>query len=187
MARPTETGYTGIHVHFDGQPSSKLPLLLAAFQYKFARDAEVMARHLVDDVVIGWDELGTDLLDNAPPEITEALTGGQQWPSRTMDHLITTDGSPPVRMTVTEHSAADQDIQWGYILRPHGIEVLPVPHTGAGPVVGWDTDPRTVFSDDPGHWTSPASAPVVVPLRAARPPRTAPATTAEKPRPSARR
>lgn len=146
-----------------------------------------MTRHLVDSVVIGWDELGTDLLDNAPPDMVSALTGGQQWPSRTMDHLIATDGSPPVRMTVTEQTAADQDIEWGYILRPHGIELIPVAHATAGPVVGWETDPRTVFSDHPSRWTSPAIAPVVTPLRAAQPRRTAPATTAEKPRPSARR
>ncbi|MFE6028843.1 hypothetical protein [Streptomyces niveus] len=88
IARPTETDYNGIYVHFDGHPSSKLPLLLASFQHKFARDVEAMARHLVDDVAIGWDKLGTDPLDNAPPEITEALTGGQQRPSRIMNHLI---------------------------------------------------------------------------------------------------
>lgn len=146
-----------------------------------------MTRHLVDDVVIGWDELGTDLLDNSPPDMVSALTGGQQWPSRTMDHLITTDGSPPVRMTVTEQTAADQDIQWGYILRPHGIEVLPVTHAEAGPVIGWETDPRTVFSDHPSRWTSPAIAPVVTPLRAAQPPRKATATTAGGPRTAARR
>ncbi|WP_326613522.1 hypothetical protein [Streptomyces scopuliridis] len=151
------------------------------------RDVEAMARHLVDDVVIGWDELGTDLLDSAPPEIIEALTGGQQWPSRTMDHLITPDGSPPVRMTVTEQTAADQDTEWGYILRPYGIEVIPVPHAEAGPVVRWDTDPRTRFSDHPGHWTSPVTIPVVTPAPAARPPRTTHGAVPGEPRTSARR
>lgn len=30
---------------------------------------EAMARHLIDDVTVGWDELGTDLLDGAPPAL----------------------------------------------------------------------------------------------------------------------
>ncbi|CQR61852.1 hypothetical protein [Streptomyces leeuwenhoekii] len=59
-----------------------------------------MTRHLVDDVAVAWNELGTDLLDGAPPEIVIALTGGERWPSSTLDHLVTPDGSPPVRMTV---------------------------------------------------------------------------------------
>ncbi|MBB4795281.1 hypothetical protein [Streptomyces nodosus] len=43
-------------------------------------------------------QLGTDLLDDAPPALVAALTGGEHRPSRTLDHLITPDGSPPVRM-----------------------------------------------------------------------------------------
>ncbi|MEU7205608.1 hypothetical protein [Streptomyces sp. NPDC045470] len=188
IARPTQTGYDGIYVHLDGQPSEKLPLLLAAFQHRFGRNAEAMARHFVDGVAVGWDELGTDLLDGAPPELISALTGGQQWPSSTLDDLVTPDGSPPVRMTVTEQTAADQDVQWGYVLRPHGIEVIPVPHAEAGPVIGWDTDPRTGFSDHPGHWSFPARTPAgPSAARAARPPRSAPAAAPAESRPAARR
>ncbi|WP_337662884.1 hypothetical protein [Streptomyces cellulosae] len=78
-------------------PSHHLPLLLAAYQYKFGRDVEAMAQHLIDDVAVGWDELGTDLLDDAPLALVAALTGGEHWPSSSLDHLVTPDGSPPVR------------------------------------------------------------------------------------------
>ncbi|MGW0613279.1 hypothetical protein [Streptomyces sp. NPDC002788] len=58
-------------------------MLLAAYQYKFGRNIEAMSRHLIDDVAVGWDELGTDLLDDAPPALVTALTGGEHRLSRT--------------------------------------------------------------------------------------------------------
>ncbi|MGW0137543.1 hypothetical protein [Streptomyces calvus] len=146
-----------------------------------------MARHLVDNVAVGWSELGTDLLGGAPPEIVIALTGGERWPSSTLDHLVTPDGSPPVRMTVTEKIVADQDLQWGYILRPHGIEVISVAHVEAGPVIAWDTDPRTAFSNHPAHWPAPAKPSAATTAPAARPPRTTPVPAAGNPRTAARR
>ncbi|MFE2942940.1 hypothetical protein ACFXKG_28365 [Streptomyces sp. NPDC059255] len=84
-----------------------------------------MARHLIDDVPVGWETLGTDLLDGAPAELVTTLTRGRRWPSSTLDHSITLDGSPPARMTVTHEHAADQNLQWGYVLRPNGIKGLP--------------------------------------------------------------
>ncbi|MFE7116147.1 hypothetical protein ACFU99_12080 [Streptomyces sp. NPDC057654] len=172
LARPTPTGYTGIYVHLDGAPAAKLPLLLAAFQYRFGRDLEAMTGHLVDDVAVGWEELGSDLLDQAPPPIVAALTGGDRWSSRTLDGLITPDGSPPVRMTVTERTAAEQDLAWGYVLRPHGIEVIAVQHAASGPVVRWDADPRTDFRN-------PAAWPLASPARPAPgPPSATPAPAA---------
>ncbi|MEV7413275.1 hypothetical protein AB0O04_36290 [Streptomyces althioticus] len=185
IARPTTSGYDGIYVQLDGQPSAKLPLLLAAFQYRFEGDVEAMVQHLVDGVAVGWDELGTDLLAGAPPQVFTALTGGEQWPSRTFDHLITPDGSPPVRMTVTERTAADQDVQWGYVLRSEGIEVISVPHADAGPVIGWDTDPRTLFSDHPADWPAPTPSPLATSTRTV--PRTARTAVSPRPRTAARR
>ncbi|MEU6904299.1 hypothetical protein ABZ935_02900 [Streptomyces coeruleorubidus] len=89
-----------------------------------------MSRHLIDDVAVGWDELGTDLLDDAPPALVTALTGGEHWPSRTLDHLITPDGSPPVRMSVTDTTADEQDMQWGYVLHKEGcLRTTVVSHT----------------------------------------------------------
>jgi hypothetical protein len=140
-------------------------MLLAAYQHRFRGDVEAMVQHLVDGVAVAWEELGTDLLDGAPPEIVTALTGGEQWPSSTLDHLVSPDGSPPVRMTVTEKTAADQNLQWGYVLRPHGIEVISVLHAGAGPVVAWDTDPRIGFSNHPAHWPAPAKTPATTAAR----------------------
>ncbi|MEU3629101.1 hypothetical protein [Streptomyces fradiae] len=162
IARPTATGYTGVYVSFDGTPASKLPLLVTAFQYRFGRDLEAMTRHLVDDVAIGWEELGSDLLDGAPPAIVAALTGGQPWPSRTLDNLITPDGSPPTRITVTETTVANMDVEWGYVLRPSGVEVFPTMYAVSGPVVDWDADPLTEFGN-------PASWPTVTPARSPAP------------------
>lgn len=124
-----------------------------------------MARHLVDGTTIGWGELGTDLLDGAPCELVIALTDGDQWPSTTLDHLVTPDGSPPVRMNVTERTASDQDLDWGYILRPNGIEVINPRYAAAGPTVSWDADPRCDFTN-PATW----------PLAAERRPLTSPST-----------
>ncbi|MCC2275562.1 hypothetical protein LKL35_09020 [Streptomyces sp. ET3-23] len=150
-------------------PSHHLPLLLAAFQYRFHQNLQAMSRDLVDDVAIGWDELGTDLLDGAPPALVAVLTGGEKWPSRTLGHLVTPDGSAPVRMTVTDDTAAAQDLQWGYILHAQGIEVISLLHQDCGPFVDWRTDPRTAFSDDPARWSSTAPPPVIRPLRAPAP------------------
>lgn len=190
IARPADgTGYSGIHVQLDGVPSHHLPLLLAAYQYKFGRDVEAMSRHLIDDVAVGWDELGTDLLDGAPPALVAALTGGEQWPSRTLDHLVTPDGSPPVRMTVTDETADAQDMQWGYVLHQQGIEVISLLHEDIGPVVDWATDPRTAFSDHPAAWSSLAPAPAIRTSRST-PPQSAPAVSPAKagaPRPATRR
>ncbi|MFF8732015.1 hypothetical protein ACF073_36915 [Streptomyces sp. NPDC015171] len=170
-------------------PSHHLPLLLAAYQHKFGRDVEAMSRHLIDDVAVGWDELGTDLLDGAPPALVAALTGGEQWPSRTLDHLITPDGSPPVRMSVTDETAAEQDMQWGYVLHKHGIEVISLLPEDTGPVVDWATDPRTAFNDHPAAWSSPDPKPAIRASRG-RQPQSAPAAAPAKsgaPRPAARR
>ncbi|MGQ4376486.1 hypothetical protein ACN6K9_006850 [Streptomyces sp. SAS_267] len=148
-----------------------------------------MSRHLIDDVAVGWDELGTDLLDGTPPTLVAALTGGEHWPSRTLDNLITPDGSPPVRMTVTDETANEQDMQWGYILREEGIEVISLLHEDVGPVVDWATDPRTAFSDHPAAWSSLHPAPVIWALRST-PPQSVPAAPpakADTSRPARRR
>ncbi|MGZ2361568.1 hypothetical protein LRE75_33635 [Streptomyces sp. 372A] len=181
VARPTETGYDGIYIHFDGSPSAKLPFLLTAYQYRFQRDEKAMARHLVDGTDIGWEELGTDLLDGAPSDLVTALTDGEQWPSTTLDHLITPDGSPPVRMSVTERTASDQDLDWGYILRPTGIEVITARSAGAGPIVSWDADPRRDF-------TNPATWPLAPERHAlTSPPTVRPSTPAGRHAPAAAR
>nr|WP_312026899.1 hypothetical protein [Streptomyces sp. WAC 06725] len=182
LARPTETGYSGIYVHLDGIPSHHLPLLLTARRYRFGGNTDALTRYLVDQVAVGWDELGTDLLDGAPTALHAALTGGESWPSRTMDDLICPDGSPPQRMTVTEESASEQDLQWGYVLHPHGIEVISLHDNLRGPVVSWDTDPRARFSDHPAQWrpsSPPPLSPPPDPLPSSRlgtQPATAPAT-----------
>ncbi|MEV0470675.1 hypothetical protein [Streptomyces prunicolor] len=169
-------------------PSHHLPLLLAAFPWRFARDLHAKKRELIDDVAVGWDELGTDLLDDAPPPLVAAVTGGEHRPSRTLDLLIAPDGSPPVRVTVTDETADEQDMPWRYVLRQEGIEVISLLHEDIGPPVDWATDPRTVFSDHPAHWSSAAPAPAIRVSRSTPPgaPAASPAT-AGTPRPAARR
>ncbi len=150
IARPSETGYTGIYVHHDGYPSGRLPLLLAAYQHRFARDVEAMSIHLIDQVNIAWDELGNDLLDGTPMSLLKQLTGRERWPSREMDDIITSDGSPPERQVITEGNSGD--LAWGYVLHPVGIEVISLYAADRGPIVDWNTDPRTRFSDHPYLW-----------------------------------
>jgi hypothetical protein len=165
-------------------PSHHLPLLLAAYQYKFGRNVEAMWRHLIDDVAVGWEELGTDLLDDAPPALVAALTGGEHWPSRTLDQLVTPDGSPPVRMSVTDETADAQDIEWGYVLHKEGVEVISLLHEDIGPIVSWSIDPRTAFNDHPTAWSSRDSPPA---NRASRstPTPSAPAAARRRPAPRA--
>ncbi|WP_055495478.1 hypothetical protein [Streptomyces sp. TP-A0356] len=170
-------------------PSHHLPLLLAAYQYKFGRNVEAMWRHLIDDVAVGWEELGTDLLDDAPPALVAALTGGEHWPSRTLDQLVTPDGSPPVRMSVTDETADAQDMEWGYVLHKEGVEVISLLHEDIGPIVSWSIDPRTAFNDHPAAWSSRASPPAIRASRSTPTP-SAPAAAPAKAgpsRPTARR
>ncbi|MGP3684594.1 hypothetical protein ACTVZO_07755 [Streptomyces sp. IBSNAI002] len=108
-------------------------------------------------MAIRWDELGTDLLDHAPEELVLALTGGETWPSSQPKNLSTLDGSPPRRMTVAPE--ATDELEWGYVLHPHGIEVISLDEHHRGPVVGWATDPLSHFSDHPAMWPPARPAP----------------------------
>ncbi|WP_435218717.1 hypothetical protein [Streptomyces sp. bgisy034] len=180
IARPTADGYAGMYVHFDGYPDNKLPLLLAAYQHRFAGDLEAMARHLIDDVEHGWDELGTDLLDGAPAALRRSLTGGDEYPSRQMTNVINADGSPAERELITQDGTGE--LEWAYVLHPLGIEVIALQAYDRGPVVAWDTDPRSQVTANPSAWHPDTLAPIVAP-------RTAPrlSTTASAPTPAPRK
>ncbi|MFE7302634.1 hypothetical protein [Streptomyces sp. NPDC057579] len=80
-------------------------------------------------------------------------------------------------MTVTDYTADEQDLQWGYILHPEGIEVISLLHEDIGPFVDWNTDPRTAFSDNPARWSSLAPPPVIQAPRIAAPQAAAGAAT----------
>lgn len=184
IARPTADGYTGMYVHFDGYPDSKLPLLLAAYQHRFAGDLEAMARHLIDDVEHGWDELGTDLLDGAPAALRRTLTGGDEYPSRQMTNVVCSDGSPAERELITQDGT--DDLEWAYVLHPHGIEVIALQAYDRGPVVAWDTDPRSRITASSGAWHPDSPAPIVAPRTTPRL-TTAASASAPAPRKTARR
>ncbi|MFJ2783876.1 MULTISPECIES: hypothetical protein [unclassified Streptomyces] len=185
IARPTLTGYTGVHLQFDSSPRNMLPLLLAAYQFRFGRDIEALSRYLVDDVVFAWDEIGTDLLDGSPPGLLQQLTGGAQWPSREMTGVINLDGTPAEREVITQNNSDNS--HWGYILHPGGVEVISRQADHRGPVISWDTDPRCHFSDAFALWmpgspppmSLPHDLPKLSPTPApARPAASAPATQA---------
>ncbi|MEV7731668.1 hypothetical protein AB0O75_06050 [Streptomyces sp. NPDC088921] len=173
-----------MYVHFDGYPDSKHPLLLAAYQHRFAGDVEAMARHLIDKVHHGWEELGTDLLDRAPAGLPRSLTGGEEYPSRQLTNVYNTDGTQAERKLITQDDT--EDLEWAYVLHESGIEVIGLLAYDRGPVVGWDTDPRSRIVDDPGAWNPDSPAPVVPPRTAPRLSATAPAS-APTPRKTARR
>lgn len=126
-----------MYIHFDGYPDSKLPLLLAAYQHRFAGDVEAMARHLIDEVHHGWEELGTDLLDGAPATLRRSLTGGEEYPSRQLTNVYNTDGTPAERELITQDGT--EDLEWAYVLHESGIEVIgllaydPDPSSGGAP------------------------------------------------------
>ncbi|MCY0928216.1 hypothetical protein OTB20_18845 [Streptomyces sp. H27-H1] len=157
-------------MHWDGYPSNHLPLLLAAYQHRFAGDAEALAAHLIDSPAVGWNSLGDDLLDGTPEDIRQNLVGQHgSRPSSAIDDMFTPDGSPAERMTCDESASGQGWLEWAYVLHPHGIEVLPLSESDSGSVVAWDQDPTTPYSDAVRAW---------LPGR-----RTPPATTVRKPAP----
>ncbi|MEU9068995.1 hypothetical protein AB0D60_19175 [Streptomyces sp. NPDC048306] len=174
-----------MYVHFDGYPDSKLPLLLAAYQYRFAGDLEAMARHLIDDVEHGWDELGTDLLDGAPEALRRSLAGGDEWPSRQMTDVIVIGADDTAERLLVTQDGTDE-LEWAYVLHPHGIEVIALQAYDRGPVVAWDTDPRSRINANPDAWP-PDSRPPVISFRTARRPSTAASPATPTPRKTARR
>ncbi|MFI9210225.1 hypothetical protein ACIGW7_19070 [Streptomyces sp. NPDC053253] len=184
IARPTSDGYAGVHVQFDSSPPNMLPLLLAAYQFRFGRDLEALSRYLVDHVVFAWDEIGTDLLDGSPPGLLQRLTGGEQWPSREMTGVINLDGTPAEREVITRDNSAGH--HWGYILHPAGIEVISRQNDPRGPVISWDTDPRAHFSKAIALWMPGTPPPMSLPrdlpkLTAAPAPPATPALRATRP------
>ncbi|MER5782649.1 hypothetical protein ABT104_13115 [Streptomyces mobaraensis] len=145
-----------------------MPLLLTAYQHRFAGDVEAMSQHLIDDVDYGWSELGTDLLDGAPTALRHALTGGNDFPSSKYSDVINSDGTPAERELITQANTAGMD--WGYVLHPHGVEVISCHDYPRGPVVAWNTDPRARFSDAGVLWKAGHPVPATAPPRATQPP-----------------
>ncbi|MFI1358202.1 hypothetical protein ACH4TV_32160 [Streptomyces sp. NPDC020898] len=180
IARPTDTGYAGVYVHWDGYPSHHVPLLLGAHQYRFDGDLDALCRHLIDEAPEGWSQLGTDLLDGAPEPLRAELVGSDEHPSRKHDnvHVITIGAAEPEPWTVTEKSHGGLD--WGYVLHPHGIEVISLHAEDRGPLVAWATDPRARFSNGTYRWRPGHPIPATLPPRA-----TGPSTSATAPAPTA--
>ncbi|MFF0201922.1 hypothetical protein [Streptomyces sp. NPDC005017] len=126
-----------------------------------------MCRHLIDGAPEGWSQLGTDLLDGAPEPLRAELVGSDEHPSKQLDdvHVITGGAAEPEPWTVTEKS--DRGLDWGYVLHPYGIEVIPLHAEARGPVVAWDTDPRARFSNGTYRWRPGKPVPATLPPRAA--------------------
>ncbi|MFF4031670.1 hypothetical protein ACFYZ2_18285 [Streptomyces sviceus] len=111
-----------------------------------------MARHLIDEVHHGWEELGTDLRDGAPAGLRRSLTGGEEYSSRQLTDAYNTDGTPAERELITQDGI--EDLGWAYVLHESGIEVIGLLAYDRGPV-----DPRNRTVADPGAWNpdSPAA------------------------------
>jgi hypothetical protein len=150
IAHPTDAGYAGRYCHWDGYPSHQLPLLLAAYQHRFANDLDALAHHLIDEAPGGWSVLGTDLLDGAPPTLRTELFDETHPPSEQRDNMATPDGSPPKPFTVTHEDRLG--LEWAYVLHAHGIEVIGLRDHDCGPLVPWDTDPHSRFSNHSVLW-----------------------------------
>ncbi len=69
------------------------------------------------------------------------------------------------------------------MLRPHGVEVIAFSEYSEGPVVDWNTDPRSRIIDYPQLWTPDGPSPVTAPARATSLTATA-LTTAPAPAPA---
>lgn len=89
--------------------------------------------------------------------------------------MLTSDGSPARRMVFDESTARDSWLEWAYVLRPHGIEVIALTHDTRSPLVGWDSDPLISYSDEPRLRKPDAP----IPLAGRRP--SAPGLTATRP------
>ncbi|WP_240678039.1 hypothetical protein [Streptomyces griseoviridis] len=98
--------------------------------------------------------------------------------------MYNTDGTPAERELITQDGT--EDLEWAYVLHESGIEVIGLLAYDRGPVVEWDTDPRSCIIADPGAWNPDSPAPVVPPRTAPRLSATAPAS-APAPRKAARR
>jgi hypothetical protein len=90
-------------------------------------------------------------------------------------------------MTVTDTTAGDLAMPWGYVLHPQGIEVISMAHAGSGPLVVWDPDPCIPFSDHPAHWPAITTRRTPTTSRATRPPRPAAKAAPTGPGAAARR
>ncbi|WP_433549126.1 hypothetical protein ACQPZG_31740 [Streptomyces sp. CA-294286] len=159
IARPTETGFTGIYVHYDGVPSVQLPFLLTAQTYRFGGDHDALASYLIDIEEVGWEYLGDDLLFGAPDRLRDALANPDLDYRPKMAGVLTQAGAPAKRMEIDEANVLDSEVGWVFVVRPEGIEVIN-PALGEdlarGPLIRWDHDPLARFSDHPGHWSAPA-------------------------------
>ncbi|WP_416987021.1 hypothetical protein [Streptomyces sp. T028] len=139
--------------------------MLGAHQYRFGGDLDALCRHLIDEAPDGWSQLGTDLLDGALEPLRAELVGSDEHPSRKLDnvHVITVGAAEPEPWTVTEKS--HRGLDWGYVLHPHGIEVIPLDAEDRGPILAWDTDPRARFSNSTHRWRPGHPVPATLPPR----------------------
>ncbi|GAB7185635.1 hypothetical protein ATKI12_5466 [Kitasatospora sp. Ki12] len=140
-----------------------LPLLLSARQHRFRGDVEALSHHLIDTPAIGWEEIGVDLLNGAPEGLRARLIGRDSVASSEVSAggILTSDGSPPSKDIVTEQTT--EGLNWAYVLHAEGVEVIGLYEYERGPVVPWDTEPTSVFSDYAGLWSPTGPLPVTAP------------------------
>lgn len=111
-----------------------------------------MAQHLIDTPTISWDYLGADLLGDSPDTVLDQLGHAGYPSSRQATDIVTADGKPASKMTFDEVSAQEAWLDWAYVLRPQGVEVIGLANGPRGLVVGWDIDPLAKWADAPERW-----------------------------------
>ncbi|KQV20949.1 MULTISPECIES: hypothetical protein [unclassified Kitasatospora] len=143
-------------------------MLLGAFQHRFGGDVEALAAYLIDAPAIGWSTLGSELVDSAPDDVRAAINGpwGSE-PSKQFDadEIISSDGSAPAKDIVTHDNT--EGLDWAYVLHPHGVEVIGLYEHERGPLVPWDTDPTTRFTDRAELWSKDSRLMSLMPKAAA--------------------
>lgn len=138
VARPCpDGGFEGRYVHSDGNPDFMVPVLIAARRSRFADDHDALAEHLLSHEA-GWESLGEDLI--RPTGDLAAMFHGLG-DGTCFCHDFDGATSQPL---ITEAEIPDRaDIEWVYVLRPDGLEVIDAhrdPDDPRGPLIPWDHD-----------------------------------------------
>lgn len=85
IARPSESGFTGVYHHWDGYPTGLGSTLYNAYRHVFAHDSERMCAYLIDEHPAGWSTINGKDWTQAPGFAPEggsqlcATCGNPEW------------------------------------------------------------------------------------------------------------
>jgi len=143
IARPTDAGFQGQFVQGDGDPDHQVPLLLGAYQNRFAGDLTALQHYLIDEHPAGWSYLGRDLADDS----AEAVS----LPAEPHSSCYCHDFGDPAVPPLDQDTVADSFVSWIYILREVGLEAIELPNSdwdrASGLLIAWDCPPTPNYFD----------------------------------------